>query len=172
MKPEESETRNALLDHYSSRASDHATQLLTVALIGLTLIEVRLPSYALVVVLPAVIVAAVWVTGRMAYWSYLSDSILHVPDSLGKEVTKTVMETLKPEDEKYFEPTLESWRLHLGAVVAVDHFYHKGVSWLSVTWFRVTWFSSVTPRRLVTLCVVYVVVLVALALVLWVNHGF
>jgi hypothetical protein len=159
MEPEELETRNALLAYYSSRASDHATQLLTIALIGLTLIEVRLSSYVLVFGLPAVIVAALWVAGRMVYWSYLSDVILHVPDSLGKELAR---KALPPEERKYFEPALESWGLHIGTVEVVAH-YHQ----------RWSCFDSLAPSRLVTLCAVYVyVVLVALAIVLLVNHGF
>jgi hypothetical protein len=154
MQPEEFETRNALLDHFSSRASDHVTQLLTIALIGLTLIEARPPPYVLVIGVPAVLVVALWVAGRMVYWSYLSHMILLVPDALGKELAQETPGT------RYFDPTLESWCLHRGAVEAVAQ-GRKPVSW----------FSSLTPQRLVTLCGVYLV-LVALALILWVNHGF
>jgi hypothetical protein len=118
------------------------------------LIEVRLSPYVLVVGLPAVFVAALWVAGRMVYWSYLSDVILHVPDGLAKKLPPQT-----PTD--YFEPTLESWGLHISTVEAVKH-YHE-------CW---TCFSSLTRRRLVTLCVVYLIALVALALVLRVNPGF
>jgi hypothetical protein len=148
MESEEFETRNALLACYSSRASDHATQLLTVALIGFTLIELRLPSRALVVSVPAVIVAAFWIAGRMAYWGYLSHVILHVPDGLAKKLPPET-----PND--YFEPSLESWGLHRGSVEAVKH-YHKDV----------TWFSALTSSRVVSLIIIYFVLLVAAALVL------
>jgi len=159
MEPEEFETRNALLAYYSSRASDHATQLLTVALIGLTLIEVRPSPRVLVVGVPAVFVAALWVAGRMVYWGYLSHTILRVPDGLGKELAPETQRT------KYFEPTLESWRLHIGTVEAVKN-QERAI------WFRVTWFSSLTPGRLATLGGIYLVVLVAVTLVLRVNLGF
>jgi hypothetical protein len=60
MKPEGFESRNTLLDHYSSKPSDHAMQLLTLALIAVGLVAARPQSYVIVLVLPAVFAAALW----------------------------------------------------------------------------------------------------------------
>jgi hypothetical protein len=151
MKTEEFETRNTLLDHYSSKSSDHAMQLLTLALIVVGLVAARPQPYVIVLVLPAVFAGALWVAGRMFYWGYLCYAILHVPDGLAKELGTDALKT------KYYEPTLESMGLHLGAVAAVAH-YHK----------RWTWFSSLGNWKIFVLCVVYVV----LAFLFWAGLGF
>jgi hypothetical protein len=114
--------------------------LLTLGLLGLTLVEIRPDPRILLFTLPAVFVAALWVLGRMVYWGCLSHAILHVPDGLGKELATDALRT------KWYEPTLESVRLHLAASAAVDH-YHK----------RWSWFSSLGTSKIWTMFVVYIV---------------
>lgn len=77
----EQEARASLLEHYSAQTSAHATELLTMALVAIALVEIR-PSVTPYEgwALAAAILAALFLRTllRMLFWGALSDTVIHV----------------------------------------------------------------------------------------------
>jgi hypothetical protein len=111
---EEWNTRNALLGYYSTQTASHATLLLTIALLGLALGQLRLQKLTFVLALSILIAAFVRTLMRTFYWGYLASAIIQVADFLGN-VDRDDIE--KEELDKGFVcPELETYRLHNAAV--------------------------------------------------------
>ena len=134
---EEWKTRNALLQYYSSLTAAQGIRLLTLALIALTVVEVRsafppLRIQCMSISISALAIAAIVTLlvrgfGRMMFLGYLSHAILMVPESLGRKVEKDTSGGLgrMVADGYCASPFTEMLVLHLAAVEWIGRY--KGI---------------------------------------------
>jgi len=148
--------RASLLDYYNSQAASHATGFLAMAVIGLTLVQLRLQKTVLVLGLSIVLALIVRMFCTTFYWDRLAHAIIRVSRDRGQHEFDECKIAEKEKD--YTDTSLETLVLHSAANNWVRN-YHKWSTHYSSIYSLASW------------CPIVLLAIVTFV-VLWFGYGF